>query len=169
MIRVVQNASGRKTYAPGTDPFFQEDLANLGVRLSVNRKLLVITFGRNERDVGGGHVGPPLYGGLISVGVDPGVARFRFTKKASRLGGAFWKDRRKAELQTSLNLRSRWGGSGASPMRFEQSLSDQRVADPNRGPYGPSWSRLRGRYSRRRGAAAFQPGFHDRSLRGRLR
>ena len=40
MIRVVENASGRKTYLPGTDDFHQEDLANLGIRFSVKPQII---------------------------------------------------------------------------------------------------------------------------------
>ncbi len=35
MLRIVENATGRKTYPPGTDTYHQEDLANLGTRFSV--------------------------------------------------------------------------------------------------------------------------------------
>ena len=40
MIRVVTNGSGRKDYPPGTDDFHQEDLANLGVRLSAKPQII---------------------------------------------------------------------------------------------------------------------------------
>ena len=40
MIRVVENASGRETYLPGTDSFHQEDLANLGIRFSVKSQII---------------------------------------------------------------------------------------------------------------------------------
>jgi len=40
MIRVVENASGRNNYPPGTDDFHQEDLANLGIRFSVKPQII---------------------------------------------------------------------------------------------------------------------------------
>lgn len=40
MIRVVENRTGRKTYPPGTDEYHQEDLANLGVRLSAKPQII---------------------------------------------------------------------------------------------------------------------------------
>jgi hypothetical protein len=39
-IRVVTNGSGRQTYPPGTDEFHQEDLANLGIRLSAKPQII---------------------------------------------------------------------------------------------------------------------------------
>lgn len=40
MVRVVENASGRKTYPLGSDEYYQEDLANLGIRLSAKPQII---------------------------------------------------------------------------------------------------------------------------------
>jgi len=40
MIRVVEDASGRNNYPPGTDEFHQEDLANLGIRFSAKPRII---------------------------------------------------------------------------------------------------------------------------------
>lgn len=40
MIRVVENATGQRTYEPWMDEFHQEDLANLGIRFSVRAQII---------------------------------------------------------------------------------------------------------------------------------
>ncbi|MDF7808514.1 hypothetical protein P4E94_13765 [Pontiellaceae bacterium B12219] len=40
MIRVVTNGAGKQTYEPWMDEFHQEDLANLGIRFSVNAQII---------------------------------------------------------------------------------------------------------------------------------
>jgi hypothetical protein len=39
-IRVVENASGRRNYQTALDPYHQEDLANLGIRLSAKPQII---------------------------------------------------------------------------------------------------------------------------------
>jgi hypothetical protein len=40
MVKVVDSGTTRKTYLPGTDPFLQEDLSNLGTHLSVKPQIM---------------------------------------------------------------------------------------------------------------------------------